>query len=405
MIVVTGGVTAAKGFLASGLSAGIKKSGRKDLALLYSEVPAVAAGAFTTNVFQASPLKISKVHLSHKMHQALIVNSGNANCANGKAGERAAVATADYIARALCLDRREVLVASTGIIGRPLPVEKIKCKVADLVAGLSKEGARAFSEAILTTDTVKKECALKVRIGSSTVTIGGAAKGVGMIYPEMKVEKHATTLCFITTDASISKAMLASSLGEAIEESFNMASVDGDMSTNDSCFIIANGMAGNKRIADKGQDYSKFTAALKSLTTELAKKLVKDGEGATKFVTIEVAGAKSRADAARIARKTSTSSLFKACLYGEDPNWGRVVAAAGSAGVDFNPDKADLYLGGVKVLSNGASVKFDTAKAMGLFKKKDIYIKLDLKCGHAKATAWTCDLSEEYVRINAEYST
>lgn len=406
MNTVKGGVTAPKGFLASGVKAGIKKSGRPDLALLYSEVPAVAAASFTTNRFQASPVKISKLHLKHKIHQAVIVNSGNANCANGKVGDKDAGKMAEFIGRPLLLGKKEVLVASTGIIGHYLPIEKIKAAIPELVGNLSEKNGGVFAKAIMTTDTVKKESAIKVKLGSAIVVIGGACKGVGMIYPDMKTERHATLLCFLSTDASITKKMLAESLDEAIEDSFNMVSVDGDMSTNDSCFILANGLANNECIESKGKDYAKFTAGLKFLCKELAKKLAMDGEGATKFVEILVAGAKNMSNAQIIARKISTSTLLKCCLYGEDPNWGRVVAAAGSSGVDFDPDRVDVYLGGIKVLSHGQSIKnFDRSKARRLFKEKHIYIKVDLKSGKANATAWTCDFSKEYVTINSEYST
>ncbi len=424
MLVIRGGVTAPKGFFASGIKAGIKKSMRRDLALLYSEVPAIAAAAFTTNRIQASPVKVSKHHLSGKLHQAIIVNSGNANCANGKAGDRDASLMAKYTAEALALDKKETLVASTGIIGKYLPIENIRKHIPGLAGELSEKGSSSFAEAIMTTDTVKKEMALNVKIGNSKIVIGGASKGVGMIYPELAVEKHpstslrivpnkrkrveghATMLAFITTDASITKRMLEIALGEAINESFNMISVDGDMSTNDSCFIMANGLAGNKKIESKNKAYYTFLGGLKFLTAELSKKMVKDGEGATKFVQIEVTGAKSYADAKMVGRKVSTSSLLKSCVYGEDPNWGRIAAACGASGVKFNPDRVDIYLGGVKVMLNGASVKnYDREKTRKLFKKDDIYIKVDLKEGKYMAKAWTCDLSLEYVRINAEYST
>jgi glutamate N-acetyltransferase / amino-acid N-acetyltransferase len=406
MNIVKGTVTSPKGFLASGVKAGIKKSGRADLALLYSEVPAVAAAAFTTNRFQASPVKVSKAHLKAKEHQAIIVNSGNANCANGKVGDRDALKMSEFTGKALLLDKREVLVASTGIIGVYLPLEKIEKSMPELVGELSEAKGTRFAEAIMTTDTVKKELAVKVKLGNATVTIGGACKGVGMIYPVMKTERHATMLCFLTTDAAITKKMLGQSLGEAIGDSFNMISVDGDMSTNDSCFIMANALAKNREISSKGGDYRKFTTALKSVTSELAKKLARDGEGATKFMEISVAGAKSESDAKAIARKVSTSNLLKCAVCGEDPNWGRIVAAAGSSGVNFDPDKVDVYLGGLKALSNGMSVKgLDKDKAHKLFTKRDVRIKVDLKSGPHKATAWTCDFSKEYVAINSEYST
>ena len=254
MIVVKGGVTTPEGFLANGVKAGIKKSGRKDLALIFSEVPAISAAAFTTNRFQASPVKISRAHLKNKAHQAVVVNSGNANCADGKRGDKAAFAMTAFVANALGLHNAEVFIASTGVIGKRLPIEKIEASVPELVMGLSKEKGGIFSETIMTTDTVKKEMAVKIRIGKNTVTLGGACKGVGMIHPEMKLARHATMLCFITTDVSISRNLLEAALNEAIEESFNMVSVDGEMSTNDSCFILANGMADNKKIAKKGRE-------------------------------------------------------------------------------------------------------------------------------------------------------
>ena len=395
-----------KGFLASGIKAEIKKSGKADLALLYSEVPAVAAAAFTTNRFQASPVKVSKAHIKAKEHQAIIVNSGNANCANGRIGDKDALKMTEFIGKALLLDKKEVLVASTGIIGVYLPLGNIEKAIPELVEELSETKGTRFAEAIMTTDTVKKELAVKVKLGNVTVSIGGACKGVGMIYPLMKTQRHATMLCFLTTDVYITKGMLTASLDEAIGDSFNMISVDGDMSTNDSCFMMANGLAGNRQISGKGSDYNKFTQALKFITGELAKALARDGEGATKFMEILVTGARSESDAKAIARKISTSNLLKCAVCGEDPNWGRIVAAAGSSGIDFNPDKVDVYLGSLKALSNGMSVKgLDKGKAHKLFTKKDVYIKVDLKSGKHKATAWTCDFSKEYVAINSEYST
>jgi glutamate N-acetyltransferase/amino-acid N-acetyltransferase len=406
MKMVKGGVTAPKGFLASGVKAGIKKSGKLDLALLYSEVPAVAAASFTKNRFQASPVKVSKAHLKNKMHQAVIVNSGNANCANGRYGDKDALRMTELAGNGLLLNSDEVLVASTGIIGHYLPVEKIEAAMPQLVAGLSVKNGGVFAESIMTTDTARKEAAVSVKLGAQTVVIGGACKGVGMLYPDMKTEKHATMLCFIATDASITKKMLEIALDEAITDSFNMVSVDGDMSTNDSCFVLANALAKNRCIESKGVDYNKFTGALKHLCGELAKKLAADGEGATKFVEISVKGAKSASDARAIARKISVSSLLKCAIFGEDPNWGRIAAAAGSGGVDFDPDKVDIYLGNIKALSNGQSVKtMDKARARKAFKEGKVHITLDLKSGSAKATAWTCDFSKEYVAINSEYST
>jgi glutamate N-acetyltransferase/amino-acid N-acetyltransferase len=406
MIIVKGGVTTAKGFLASGVKAGIKPSGRKDLALIYSEVPAVAAGAFTSSVFKASPVRVSMAHIKHKIHQAIIVNSGNANCANGSKGYKDAVAMIDIAADLLDLNRTAVLVSSTGIIGQRLPVEKVAKAAPSLVAGLSEKGGTVFSETIMTTDTVNKEFAVKVKIGSDVVTIGGACKGVGMIYPYMRTSRHATLLAFITTDASISKKMLESALDEAIQDSFNMVSVDGDMSTNDTCFVMANGLAGNRRIASSGADYEKFTRALTFTAGELARMLARDGEGATKLVEINVKRAATVSDARAIARKISTSNLLKCAIFGEDPNWGRICAAAGSSGVEFDPEKMDVYLGPVKALSDGMiAAGFSKERARRFFKGKDVRITVDLKSGRGSATAWTCDFSKEYVAINSEYST
>ena len=406
MIIVKGGVTAPKGFLASGIKAGIKYSGRKDLALLYSEVPAYAAGAFTTNACKASPVRISMSHLKARTHQAVVVNSGNANCANGAAGDRDAIRMAASAAKALCIDPISVLVASTGIIGRKLPVEKIEKALPSLVSGLSGRKGSDFAETIMTTDTRKKEYAVKVRIGRTVVTIGGACKGVGMIYPEMRVTPHATMLAFIATDAAISKKMLERSLAEAVRDTFNMVSVDGDMSTNDSCFIMANGLAGNAAIKHAGGDYRKFTAALVYLAGELAKMLASDGEGATKFVEIKVEGARTAEEARKVARRISASNLLKCAIFGVDPNWGRIFAAAGASGVELDTDKMDIYLGPVKALSNGAIAKgFDKEKARKFLKGDKVAIRVDLKSGRAEATAWTCDFSKEYVAINSEYST
>lgn len=407
MVMVKGGVTAPKGFLANGVKAGLKKSGNPDLALVYSEIPAVAAGVFTTNVFKASPVKVSIAGLRNRTHQAIVVNSGNANCANGRKGDADAVAMVSCVAKGMALGRSEVLVASTGIIGRRLPLKKIQAKTPELILGLSANGGGDFAKAIMTTDTVKKEAAVKVKIGGVVVTIGAAAKGVGMIHPVMKRGgRHATMLGFITTDASISKAMLEKAAAAACESTFNMVSVDGDMSTNDSLFVMANGLAGNKRIVSEDRGYKLFYRALEFLCAQIARMLAADGEGATKLVEITVVGAGTDRDAMTIARKVSTSNLLKCAIFGEDPNWGRVAASAGSAGVCFDPSKVDIYIGPAKVLSGGSSMKtFDKEKVRRFMKGKEVSIKIDLKIGRGRATAWTCDFTKEYVAINSEYST
>jgi glutamate N-acetyltransferase/amino-acid N-acetyltransferase len=406
MILVRGGVTAPLGFLASGVKAGIKQSGRPDLALIYSEAPAVAAAAFTTNNFKASPVVLSAKHILNAIHQAIIVNAGNANCANGPTGDRNALSMASLMAAKLHIGIKQVLVASTGIIGRPLPVDKIRKAAPSLIMSLGRDGGSAFAGAIMTTDTVSKECSVRIKIGSSVVTVGGCCKGVGMIHPEIKTAAHATMLAFITTDAAISKRMLARALSQAVDDSFNMVSVDGDMSTNDTCFVLANAMAGNRMISSEGAAYEAFLEALKFVASELAKMMARDGEGATKFVEVKVTGAKTKADAARIARKVSTSNLLKCAIFGSDPNWGRIAASAGAAGVKFDPARADIYLGPMKVFANGSSMKsFDKKKAREFVDTKDVSIRIDLKSGKASAKAWTCDFSKEYVAINSEYST
>jgi glutamate N-acetyltransferase/amino-acid N-acetyltransferase len=407
MIISNGGVAAPRGFLASGMKAGIKKSGKPDLALLYSEAPAVAAGVFTTNTFKASPVKLSIANLQNKTHRAIVVNSGNANCANGRQGDADALAMTGCIAAGLALNDSEVLVASTGIIGHRLPVGKISTNAAELIKRLSVKGGSDFAGAILTTDAVKNEIAVKVALGGGDVTIGGAVKGGGMLHPLMKkAGRHATMLGFITTDVSISKKMLVKALSDAAEDSFNMISVDGDMSTNDSLFIMANSLAGNRKITREDDDFAIFLGVLKGLCISLAKMLAADGKGASKLVEINVLGAATNESAKIIARKISTSNLLKCALFGEDPNWGRVAAAAGAAGVDFNPDSTDIYLGPEKVLSSGSGMKtFDREKVKSYIKGKEVFIKVDLKSGSGAATAWTCDFPKEYVTINSEYST
>jgi len=401
-----GTITTPKGFLANGVYCGIKRSRRPDLAILYSTVPAAASGAFTTNRFCASPVTVTRQHLKRGLAQALIVNSGNANCANGREGDRDALEMTRLAGQWLCIKRTSVLVASTGIIGRKLPIDRIRGALPDLVLGMGSDKGKTFARTILTTDTTVKECCVRIKLGSASATIAGACKGAGMIHPQLAIGGHATMLCFLTTDASITKKMLDRALSEAIERSFNMISVDGDMSTNDTVLILANGLARNGTIARDGADFSAFKEGLNHVTGELARKIVLDGEGATKFVTIIVRGASSARDARTIARHVTTSMLLKACLYGEDPNWGRVIAACGSAGVAFDPRKVDVYFAGTKVFSNGARMKTLPWQSLRrIFEKDSVRITIDLHSGAHEATAWTCDLSREYVDINAAYST
>ncbi len=404
--IVTGGVTTPKGFRANGVHCGIKASKKRDLALIYSIAPAVAAGAFTTNRFTSSSVKVSKEHLNSSFAQAIIVNSGNANCGIGIVGYKDAELMAELTGGALGTSSRAVLVASTGVIGERLPIGKIREAIRGLIRGLGRGKRGLFADAIMTTDTKKKESCVRMRLAQRKVAIGAATKGAGMIYPNLKVKRQATTLTFITTDASITKELLERALDEAVNQSFNMISVDGDMSTNDMVLIIANGLAGNKMVYEDGPDFERFKEGLNYVTRDLAKKIVKDGEGATKFIEVRVRGARTVSRAKVVARKISTSNLVKTCVYGNDPNWGRVMAAAGASGVDFSPDKVDIYLGKAKVLSNGIRARrIDKRKLEGIFKKDLISVTVDLKSGPERATAWTCDLSKKYVEINSEYMT
>ncbi|MFH1996373.1 MAG: bifunctional glutamate N-acetyltransferase/amino-acid acetyltransferase ArgJ [Candidatus Omnitrophota bacterium] len=400
-----GTVTTPKGFLANGLSCGIKKSGKPDLGLIYSVVPTTSSGAFTTNKFPASPVTLSMDHLRGGFVQGVIVNSGNANCANGKRGDRDAKLMAESAARSLGVGAEAILVASTGIIGVPLPIQNIVNKVPKLVEGMNRKNGRAFSQSIMTTDTVKKESCIEVKLKEITGLIGGACKGAGMICPTMKLSGHATMLAFLTTDISISKRLLDKALFEAVRQSFNMISVDGDMSTNDSVFILSNGLAGNPKIIEEGRAFSAFKAGLDHVTRELAKKIVLDAEGATKMVEIRARGCGSYEDARRMVRSLSNSMLLKTCLYGEDPNWGRVVSACGASGVDINKNTLEISIGPVKVVAAGGKAKgVSPRKLKSIFTKSRITITIDVKSGVLEATGWMCDLSKKYVDINAGYT-
>ena len=399
MRIIEGGVTAPKGFRANAINCGIKKI-RLDLALIYSDTPAVACGLFTQNRVQAAPIKVNKTHLKNIISQAIIVNSGNANCCTGEAGIEAALTMAGSVAEALNLRREDVMVASTGVIGEALPVSKIRAGLPSLIKDLSFGGGRKVAQAIMTTDKVTKEMALELKIKKTFVRLGGVAKGAGMIHPNM-----ATMLCFITTDAHITRRALKLALKRAADKSFNSISVDGDTSTNDMVLALANGNAGGEIIDRNKEGVEKFCEALDCLMVELAKKIVRDGEGATKFVEIVVKDAASISGAKRIAKRISNSLLFKTSLFGEDPNWGRIAAAAGSSGVKFNPDKLDVFIGNKAVLRNGTAVKVDKEVLKKLFKKKDIGITVDLKSGNKTYRTWTTDLSFDYVKINAHYST
>lgn len=404
MKIIKGSVTAPEGFTASGIKSGIKKN-KVDLALICSSVPAHAAGVFTKNTVKAAPVILSAGNLKNGWAQAIIANSGNANCLNGKNGMKWASRMAAAVSAKTWIDANDVLVASTGIIGKPLPIEKIEAASAALVKGLSKAGESAAARAIMTTDLVPKRIAVAVRIGGKTVKVGGIAKGSGMICPNM-----ATMLCFITTDADIDRKALKSSLKEAVGDSLNMVTVDGDMSTNDTVFVLANGLAANPRIKSgshgplKGKGYKIFCAALKYVMVYLAKEIAKDGEGAGKFIEITVKGAKGKADARKMALEIANSSLVKTAIAGEDPNTGRLASSAGASGVKFNESKLDIYLNGIKIIGGGNADFGLRPKAKKSLKKKEVKITVDLNSGKHSATAWTCDLTEGYIRINARYN-
>ena len=368
-----------QGFLANGVASGIKKTGKLDLALFYSKEPAKAACEFTTNKIQAAPIELNKRHLKYNRHfQAVIVNSGNANCFNGKSGLKDAQGAAQKLAKNLNINKEAILVASTGIIGSRLPLFKINQGIPLLVKGLSKEGIHKAKRAIMTTDKFTKEITLKLKINSQTVTICGLAKGSGMIAPHM-----ATMLCFIFTDADIAQGALNKALRIAVDKSFNCITVDGCMSTNDSVIFLANGLCGNDTV-ETNKHFSLFLGALNKVCLELAKMIVKDGEGASKFIQIKVGKAKSFSEAKRIALSIANSNLFKTAIYGEDPNFGRVVAAVGASGIDVR--EKDLK---VKVSP---------------LNKKEINVDVSINRGNASAIVYTSDLTPEYIKINAKYN-
>lgn len=397
---IKGGVTSPKGFLAAAVSCGIKRRGKSDLALLYSETPCVCIATFTTNKVRSGSVVLSEKYLKNSAAQAVVVNSGNANCCVGKKEIEDALSITGATARKLGLKKQDVLICSTGIIGKPLPVNKIRVKIGALAEDLSRNGGTKFSKAIMTTDTVHKEAGAAVKIGSKTVRIGSAVKGAGMICPNM-----ATMLAFFTTDAAIEKSALNLAFKQAVGDSFNKITVDGDMSTNDSAIIFANGMARNATIKKGSAGYSKFLNALKSVAAELARKMILDGEGATKFVEVIVKGARDEKEADIVARHVADSSLVKTMIAGGDPNWGRVAASAGSSGVDIKQNKLNIYFGKILVMKNGAATNVSKKTLAGIFKKKEIFITIDLGQGKASSEIWTCDLTKEYVMINAAYET
>lgn len=402
--VISGGVTAPKGYQAIGIAAGIKKK-RKDMALIYSETPCQAAGTFTTNIVKAAPVKWDQsIVYGNKTAQAVVINSGIANACTGAEGYGYCQQTAKKAAELFGIQEQEVLVASTGVIGKQLPMDKITAGIETMHGMLSKSEAAGTlaAEAIMTTDTVKKEIAVEVTLGQKTVTVGGMCKGSGMIHPNM-----CTMLSFVVTDAAISQELLQKALSENIKDTYNMISVDGDTSTNDTCLLLANGMAGNKIVTQEDEDYRAFCEALNYVNTYLAKCMAADGEGATALFEVKVIGAQDKAQAVTLAKSVVTSTLTKAAIFGHDANWGRILCAMGYSGAQFDPEKTDLYFesaaGKLQIIENGVATDYSEEEATKILSEKEVTAIADVKMGDASATAWGCDLTYDYVKINADY--
>ena len=396
-LIPSGGVSSASGFLAGVVHAGIKSTDEIDLAILCSEVLCTAAGVFTTNQIKSAPIILSRRHIAKGQAQAVVVNSGCANACTGGQGLADALEMANLAAARLGLSPEHILVASTGVIGVPLPMDKIKTGILEIKP--TRGGGQDFCRAMMTTDTRPKEIAVQVDAGGAKFTIGGAAKGAGMIHPNM-----ATMLCFITSDAAVSAEFLPVALQKAIDCSFNMISIDGDTSPSDCAFLLANGLAGNEPIGFDNGDA--FQEALNAVCTHLAKSIARDGEGATKLIEITVQGAADQAGARQAARTITSSPLVKAAIHGNDPNWGRIVAALGRSGAAVSEDKLDVYLNDVCIMKQGRPTSFSKQEMISaLSNSDDVLIRLCLNLGDGQATAWGCDLSEEYVTINSAYTT
>jgi glutamate N-acetyltransferase/amino-acid N-acetyltransferase len=396
---IAGGVTAPQGFLAAGVAAGIKASGM-DMALLVSAVPAVVAGTFTQNRIQAAPVKLCRERLSGRQARAVIINSGNANACTGEPGMVDAIRMASRTAKRLEADPAQVFVCSTGTIGKPLPMDRVEAGIEAVVAALTEDGGDTAAKAIMTTDTVDKQVAATCEMDGKTVTIGGMAKGAGMIEPNM-----ATMLGFLTTDATVPADALQACLSAAVGSSFNRITVDGDQSTNDTVLMFANGMAGTGLIMPDHPQWSVFCDAVGYVCTTLAKMIVKDGEGATRFVTITVNGAVTRDDAFAAARAVANSLLVKTSWYGGDPNWGRVIDAVGYSGAELTESSIDIRYNDVWAVKGGRAAESSLADLEAVLQEKTFEIVIDLNLGSGTDTVYTCDCSEEYVRINSEYMT
>lgn len=396
----TQGVTFAKGFTAAGVKAGIKKSGNLDVAVIYTKTQAVVAGTFTQNKVAAAPVYVSKEVVATGTAHAIVANAGCANACTGQQGLDDANKMAQIAADELGVNADDVIVGSTGVIGVNLPMDKLEAGIKDAVANLSADGSDNAGRAIITTDTHSKSVTCEFELSGKTVRMGAIAKGSGMIRPNM-----ATMLCYITTDIAIDQALLQKAVSGCVEKSFNMISVDGDMSTNDMVIVLANGEANNAKITEENADYQIFFDKLMMLCTELAKQIAADGEGASKFLTINVKGAKSFADAKTVGMAIANSPLVKTAFFGEDPNWGRVICAVGYSGADMVPEKTVVKFGGITIFANGTGATYDEKALAHVMKEKDIVIDIELNMGQEDATVWSCDLSYEYVKINGEYHT
>jgi len=388
------------GFRAAGVACGIKKSGGKDLALIVSDAPCVAAGFFTKNAFAAAPVQISRAHLKNHVARAIIANSGCANACTGKNGLADTRKMARLVARAVACRTDEVLVASTGVIGPYLPMEKIGAGVNRVAQELCAGGLHDAAEAIITTDTKIKTASLDLEVSGRTITFFGMAKGAGMINPQM-----ATMLAFILTDAAVSAPALCKAGRCATERSFNCVTVDGDTSTNDTLLFLANGCAGNSRITPAGKDYTIFESALIDLCQSLARQIAEDGEGATRLIKVSVTGARSEKDARKVARAVATSNLVKTAIFGQDANWGRIICAIGNSGASFDPGKITVHMGTELLFAKGAPRVKSEERLRRIMENHEVPIHIDLKCGTKSATVWTCDLTYDYVKINADYRT
>lgn len=402
---IKGGVTAAKGYEAAGTAAGIKYKDRTDMALIYSQAPCVAAGTFTTNIVKAAPVKWDRqIVESGGSVQAIVVNSGIANACTGEEGFDCCKDTAQAAAKALNIPEEAVVMGSTGVIGMQLPIEKLKKGIKVLVEkkNTSVESGTEAAKAIMTTDTCEKELAVQLEVGGKTVTLGGMAKGSGMIHPNM-----CTMLAFITTDAAIEKEALQKALSEDVADTYNMISVDGDTSTNDTVLLLANGMAENPVIVYGSEDYKKFSQALHTINEYLAKKIAGDGEGATALFEVKAAGCKSTEQAKTLAKAVVCSNLTKAAIAGHDANWGRILCAMGYSGAQFDPEKVDLFFesraGRIQIIENGIAVNYSEEKATKILSQPEVTAAVDVKMGDKEATAWGCDLTHGYIDINADY--